>query len=183
MLTVYNCIVNAHDLRLVGLAAIICDVWLHSPPSAFLHHARRSAGQMRWLWLAVSATASGFGIWATHFVAMLAFSPGIASGYNISLTFLSLLAAIALTGLGLAVALARSPFRERPALGGAIVGGGIATMHYTGMAAFEVAGRIILGPATCPCLDRSGRGDWRAGPGGRPARRNAENRRSRAPCS
>ena len=31
-------------------------------------------------------------------------------------------------------------------LGGAIVGGGIATMHYTGMAAFEVQGRIVWDP-------------------------------------
>ena len=41
-----------------------------------------------------------FGIWATHFVAMLAFSPGIPSGYNIILTVLSLVAAILLTGVG-----------------------------------------------------------------------------------
>ena len=144
MLTVYNCIANEHDLRLVALAAIICALASFTAIS-ILHHARRSAGSMRWLWLAVSATASGFGIWATHFVAMLAFSPGIASGYNISLTFLSLLAAITLTGLGLAVALAK-PIPGATALGGAIVGGGIATMHYTGMAAFEVAGRIYWNP-------------------------------------
>lgn len=144
MLTVYNCIANEHDLRLVALAAIICALASFTAIS-ILHHARRSAGSMRWLWLAVSATASGFGIWATHFVAMLAFSPGIASGYNISLTFLSLLAAITLTGLGLAVALAK-PIPGATVLGGAIVGGGIATMHYTGMAAFEVAGRIYWNP-------------------------------------
>ena len=100
---------------------------------------------MKHLWLAVSATSSGFGIWATHFVAMLAFSPGISSGYNIALTFLSLVAAIVLTGIGLAVALSRT-LPAAAWLGGAIVGGGIATMHYTGMAAFEVEGRILWDP-------------------------------------
>ena len=102
MLAVYSCIVNDHDLRLVVLAAVICALASFTAIS-LLHHVRRSTGHLRSLWLAVSATSSGFGIWATHFVAMLAFSPGIPSGYNIALTFLSLIAAIALTGLGLAV--------------------------------------------------------------------------------
>ena len=144
MLTVYNCIFNEHDLRLVGLAAVICTLASFTAIT-LLHHVRKSTGNIRHVWLAVSATASGFGIWATHFVAMLAFSPGIPSGYNITLTFLSLVAAILLTGVGLAVALSRS-LPGSAWLGGAIVGGGIATMHYTGMAAFEVEDRIVWDP-------------------------------------
>jgi diguanylate cyclase (GGDEF)-like protein/PAS domain S-box-containing protein len=92
--------------------------------------------------LAISAISTGFGIWATHFVAMLAFTPGIPSGYNIFLTVLSLIAAIALTGVGLAVSLIPD-WRHGPWLGGAIVAGGIAAMHYTGMAAFEIEGVIL----------------------------------------
>ncbi|HMH74282.1 MAG TPA: EAL domain-containing protein [Bradyrhizobium sp.] len=144
MLTVYNCIVNEHDLRLVVLAAAICALASFAAIT-LLHHVRKSTGHMRHVWLAVSATSSGFGIWATHFIAMLAFSPGIPNGYNITLTFLSLMAAIVLTGVGLAVALAKT-LPGAAWLGGAIVGGGIATMHYTGMAAFEVEGRIIWDP-------------------------------------
>ena len=145
MLTVYNCIVNEHDLRLVILAAAICALASFAAIT-LLHHVRKSTGHMRHVWLAVSATSSGFGIWATHFIAMLAFSPGIPNGYNITLTFLSLIAAIVLTGVGLAVAVAKT-LPGAAWLGGAIVGGGIATMHYTGMAAFEVEGRIIWDPA------------------------------------
>ena len=78
MLTVYSCIVNAHDLRLVGLAAVICLLASFTAVT-LLHHVRKSTDQMRHIWLAVSATATGFGIWATHFIAMLAFSPGIPS--------------------------------------------------------------------------------------------------------
>ena len=145
MLKIYNCIATAHDLKLVVLAAISA-CWPRSPLAInLLHHARRSHGQMRNAWLAVSAISTGFGIWATHFVAMLAFTPGIPSGYNISLTILSLVAAILLTGSGLAVSLIAT-WRHGPWLGGAIVGGGIAAMHYTGMAAFEVAGMILWDP-------------------------------------
>ncbi len=145
MLTVYNCIVAQHDLRLVGLAAIICALASLTAIN-LLQHVRKSTGQTRNVWLWISAIATGFGIWATHFIAMLAFSPGMPSGYNITLTFVSLVAAIILTGIGLAVALA--PTLPGAAwLGGAIVGGGIATMHYTGMAAFEIQGRLIWDPA------------------------------------
>ena len=126
------------------LAALVCALASFTAIN-LLHHVRRSTGHMRHVWLGVAATASGFGIWATHFIAMLAFSPGMPSGYNVALTALSLIAAIVLTGVGLGVALSRT-LPGASWLGGAIVGGGIATMHYTGMAAFEVQGRIVWDP-------------------------------------
>nr|WP_206078868.1 EAL domain-containing protein [Mesorhizobium camelthorni] len=131
-------------MRLVVLAAFVCLLASFTAID-LVHHVRRSAGSMRKIWLGVAATASGFGIWATHFIAMLAFEPGIPSGYNITLTLLSLLAAIALTGIGLNVALS-SKLTGAAWLGGAVVGGGIAAMHYTGMAAFEVQGIIVWDP-------------------------------------
>src|SRR4030088_1549801 len=76
---------------------------------------------------------------------MLAFTPGIPSGYNIILTILSLVAAVLLTGAGLAMSLIPD-WRAGPWVGGAIVAGGIAAMHYTGMAAFEIAGVILWDP-------------------------------------
>src|SRR3977135_3906452 len=144
MFKIYNCIATAHDLKLVGLAALVC-VLASFAAINLLRHARKSSGHMRGVWLTVSAISTGFGIWATHFVAMLAFTPGIPSGYNIVLTILSLVAAILLTGAGLAVSLIPN-WRHGPWIGGAIVAGGIAAMHYTGMAAFEIAGVILCDP-------------------------------------
>src|SRR5258708_3019453 len=144
MFKIYDCIATAHDLKLVGLAALIC-VLASFAAINLLHHARKSSGHMRRVWLAVSAISTGFGIWATHFVAMLAFTPGLPSGYNILLTILSLVAAILLTGAGLAMSLIPN-WRHGPWIGGAIVAGGIAAMHYTGMAAFEIAGIILWDP-------------------------------------
>src|SRR5579872_4207263 len=141
MFKVYDCIATAHDLRLVALAAFVC-ILASIAAIRLLRYARTSVGRMQDVWLTVSAISTGFGIWATHFVAMLAFTPGIPSGYNIVLTILSLIAAILLTGAGLAVALIKN-WRHGPWVGGAIVAGGIAAMHYTGMAAFEIAGEII----------------------------------------
>jgi diguanylate cyclase (GGDEF)-like protein/PAS domain S-box-containing protein len=146
MITVlYTCVVEAHDLRLVGLAAIVCSLAAFTAIN-LLKHVGRTIGSMRHVWLGVAAVSTGFGIWATHFIAMLAFSPGLPTGYNVFLTVMSLFAAMLLTGVGLGVALSSS-LRGGRWLGGAIVGGGIAAMHYTGMAAFEVAGRIVWDPA------------------------------------
>ncbi len=144
MLTVYTCIVSEHDLRLVVLAAIVCALASLTAVN-LLHHVGRSEGTKQSIWLGIAATAIGFGIWATHFIAMLAFSPALPTGYNVALTALSLLAAVVLTGIGFGFALLPH-LAGATWLGGAIVGGGIAAMHYTGMAAFEVAGTIAWDP-------------------------------------
>ena len=140
MLTVYNCIVSNHDLSLVALAALVCGLASLTAIN-LLHHVRRSEGASHTLWLGIAGVSTGFGIWATHFIAMLAFSPALPTGYNIALTILSLVAAVVLTGLGFSIALGPGLVGAMW-LGGALVGGGIAAMHYTGMAAFEVAGTI-----------------------------------------
>jgi NO-binding membrane sensor protein with MHYT domain/two-component sensor histidine kinase len=91
--------------------------------------------------MSATAVASGFSIWATHFIFMLAFSPGVPVGYDLILTLLSLFAAIVVTGFAYCLA-ANAGWQSR-AIGGATVGGGIAAMHFTGMAAFRIAGFIV----------------------------------------
>jgi len=140
MLTVLGCFFGEHDLWLVALAALICTL-ASAACVALLHHARRSQSPWQGVWIAVAAVAGGSGIWATHFIAMLAFEPSLPTGYATRLTILSLAYAIALTGAGLAVALSRR-LPAAPVLGGLVLGGGIAAMHYTGMAAFEVPGHL-----------------------------------------
>lgn len=140
MLTVYNCIISEHDLRLVALAALVCALASLTAIN-LLHHVGRADRRVWGTWLGIAATAIGFGIWATHFIAMLAFSPALPTAYNVELTVVSLLAAVVLTGIGFGVAILPAS-GAMPWLGGAIVGGGIAVMHYTGMAAFEVSGTL-----------------------------------------
>ena len=140
MFKVVGCFVEAHDLRLVALAAAVCGLSSFTVV-ALLCHGRRLSGLMSALWLGIAAVAGGSGIWATHFIAMLAFKPGVGSAYDLRLTVASLVAAMALCGVGFTIAVL-SNRRYVAMLGGAVVGGGIAVMHFTGMAAFEVAGRI-----------------------------------------
>src|ERR1700674_309127 len=140
MFKVLTCLLGEHDLRLVALAGIVCFLASLSAVSLF-HRARATRGRARATWLIVAGTATGCGIWATHFIAMLAYEPGVATAYDVGLTALSLIAAAAVTcaGLGFAV-LGRMRFAA-PA-GGAIVGAGVACMHYTGMWALEVPGHV-----------------------------------------
>ena len=140
MLRVLDCLTQQHDYRLVVLALGVCALGSYAAIT-LLNHVRIAQDRSRWGWLAAAAMASGFSIWATHFIAMLAFSPDEPTGYDLVLTLLSLVAAIAVTGLAYFTAIDGGlPMR---ALGGALVGGGIATMHYMGMAAFRIAGFIV----------------------------------------
>jgi diguanylate cyclase (GGDEF)-like protein len=86
-------------------------------------------------WLAGGALAMGIGIWAMHFVGMLAFSLPIALGYDLLLTGVSLVIAIGVSAFALwSVSGADLPLRKL--LHGAVwIGAGIASMHYLGMAA------------------------------------------------
>ena len=79
---------------------------------------------------------------ATHFIAILAFDPGLGAGYDAVLTILSLVIAIVITGVGLFIALSEARAKFIPILAGTVVGGGVAAMHYTGMLALEVPARL-----------------------------------------
>ncbi|WP_246696762.1 bifunctional diguanylate cyclase/phosphodiesterase [Methylobacterium planeticum] len=87
----------------------------------------------------VIATSSA--IWATHFIAMLAFEPSMPFGFAAGRTAASLLVAILLVGLGTGVVVARPSLPGR-IVGGGIVGLAVSAMHYTGMGAYHVQGTL-----------------------------------------
>jgi diguanylate cyclase (GGDEF)-like protein len=140
MFRVFNCLTDQHDWRLVVLAGLVC--FLSSLVGVHIfHRAVASTSRTRLIWIAIAGGAIGYGIWATHFIAMLAYDPGITIGYGIALTGLSLAAAMVLTSTGFGIA-ASKPERLLAAIGGAVVGAGIASMHYLGMWALEAPGRV-----------------------------------------
>src|SRR3546814_19255299 len=83
---------------------------------SLLHRARRQEKQ-RTLWLSAAAIAMGCGVWATHFIAMLAYRTPMLVGYDVPLTVLSALIAVCLSGVGLWLVL-----RGWPLLGGVQIG-------------------------------------------------------------
>src|SRR5215471_3549475 len=144
MFRVLTCLTDEHDLRLVALAGLICFLASCAAVS-LMHRAGATHGRARALWIATAGAATGCGIWATHFIAMLAYDPGVVVGYGVVLTAVSLLAAIAVTSFGFALAVNGGARWSAP-LGGAVVGAGVACMHYLGMWALELPGRVTWAP-------------------------------------
>src|SRR5258708_39366070 len=144
MFRVLACVTGEHDWRLVLLAGLVCFVASIVAVNIF-HRALASRARRRLIWIAIAGAAIGYGIWATHFVAMLAYEPGVSTGYGIVLTSLSLAVAMILTSGGFGVAVSNSG-RWRAAAGGGIIGTGIASMHYLGMWALEVPGHVTWSP-------------------------------------
>ena len=138
MLRVYACIAGEHDFRLVLVAGSLCLLAAFTAFSIF-EQARR-AERRPWAWTALAGFVAGTGIWATHFIAMLAYRPGLPIGYDLALTLLSIAAAVTITGAGWTAAL--RPGRFGTLVAGLLIGVGIGTMHYTGMAAVKLPGRL-----------------------------------------
>jgi diguanylate cyclase len=89
-------------------------------------------------WLLGGAFAMGAGIWSMHFVAMLAFSLPIDTVYDVGVTLMSMLIAVVVSGFAL-FTVTRDTLSTRNLIqGGVMMGIGISSMHYTGMAAMEV---------------------------------------------
>jgi NO-binding membrane sensor protein with MHYT domain len=94
-------------------------------------------GLARRVWLAAAAITMGGGIWSMHFIGMLAFSMPMPMSYDIGLTILSLLVAVFVTSCAFYVISSHSASPRRLALSGIVMGVGIVSMHYTGMAAMR----------------------------------------------
>jgi diguanylate cyclase (GGDEF)-like protein len=139
MMRVLACIGHDHDLRLVALALVVALLG----SAATLQTFRRIAlapGHSRTGWIGLTAVGVGTMVWATHFVAMMAYRASAPVVLDPILTLVSLLAVIVLAAPGLAIA-ARRPLAARFA-GGAIVGVAMTIMHYVGMTAYRVDGIV-----------------------------------------
>src|SRR5215831_6140883 len=144
MFRVMTCLTGSHDLRLVALAGIV-SLFASFAAVNLMRRAIATEDADRWIWIATAGAATGCGIWATHFIAMLAYDPGVVVGYSVVLTIVSLIAAIAVTAAGLALAVNGRARWSAPA-GGAVVGAGVACMHYLGMSAVELPGHVTWTP-------------------------------------
>jgi diguanylate cyclase (GGDEF)-like protein len=105
-----------------------------------------SSGRAARWWLGGGACAMGFGVWSMHFIGMLAFKLPIPQGYDLLITGWSLLIAVGASGYALwMVTRPTLPFGQL-LCGGMVMGGGIAAMHYVGMAAMRVQPGIDYDP-------------------------------------
>jgi PAS domain S-box-containing protein len=128
---------GAYDLRLVALSLVIAVLTSYT---AIDLAARVTAnhGASRLAWLLGGAFAMGSGIWCMHYTGMLAFRLPIPVFYYLPTVILSLLAAVLASLIALYVVSLDHMKPGHVLLGSLAMGAGIATMHYTGMAAMRM---------------------------------------------
>jgi diguanylate cyclase len=132
-----------HDLRLVLLAAVICAFGAASTMSV----SGRAVGSPRaGLWLVLVSICAGSTVWATHFIAMLAFRRALATTYDPTLTALSFAGGAVLMGVGFALAIRVGRLVRVRLAGGVIVGLGVVVLHYLGMAALRMPAGYSFAP-------------------------------------
>lgn len=134
---ILTCLTVEHDYRLVLLAGLLCAV---AAVATFNIYSRVAAsdGPRRAALLLLTGVCSASGIWATHFISMLAYNAGFPIAYEPVTTAASYVIAVVATTFGFAVA--ASGRQWEPWFGGAVIGAGIGLMHFTGMRALIIPG-------------------------------------------
>jgi PAS domain S-box-containing protein len=133
-----------YDLKLVALSVLVATFssWmgLQIAGQANQNHAQRS------IILLTGSLALGCAVWAMHFIGMLAFELCTRVEYDRTITILSLLPGIGASFVALSL-LARERITFRSLLaGGVLVGAGIGTMHYAGMAGMRLSLQLRYDP-------------------------------------
>lgn len=121
---------------LAGFAFIHLSHWIAEQKTSFV----------RSCWITVGALIMGLGIWAMHFVGMIAYQLPIPIIYDPLPTAASALPAVIASGLSLRMVARTQVSYVRLVLGGVVLGGGIGLMHYTGMAAMDVEAFVRYDP-------------------------------------
>ncbi len=110
-----------------------------------------SHGRAAAWWLAGGSIAMGVGIWSMHFIGMLAFRMPIAMSYDPGITLLSLLIAICSSLFALWIVCQKELSWPQLVAGALIMGAGVCSMHYTGMAAMRMKPGIQYDPLLFAC--------------------------------
>ena len=134
---------KSYNPYLVVLSIVIAII---SSFTAFgsLERIQASQGRLQqMLWLIFGAVSMGIGIWAMHFIGSLALILPIPVSYNLNITLLSVIPAIMASTVVLWL-MNQTEFNLKCLLFcGVLLGAGIATMHYTGMAAMELNASMV----------------------------------------
>ncbi len=136
----------SYDPYLVALSVLIA--WVSSYAALDLGgRVTAACGWARIVWLAGGSLAMGFGIWAMHYIGMLAYSLPVTVLYNIPMVLVSLLAAVLASFVALFVASRPSLGKPGSGIGALLMGAGISSMHYIGMEAMRLPAMCHYSPA------------------------------------
>jgi diguanylate cyclase (GGDEF)-like protein/PAS domain S-box-containing protein len=135
MFSILSCLGVTHDARFVAASIAVCVVGAFCTV-VMLSRALECAGSRQRFWTAAAGAVAGTSIWATHFMAMLAYDGGYPVAYDVANTTLSVVVAV-LGAWGAFFLAVRSTTAFQVAASGAAFGSGIAAMHFVGMSALD----------------------------------------------
>ena len=136
-------ITSGYNLALVALSIAIAVFAAYTALDLCARVRGTSRPAQRWAWIASAALAMGGGIWSMHFIGMLAFDASMPVTFGAGLTVVSLVIAVAVTGMAFAWVSRPSAGLRAVLVSGPLMGVGVAAMHYTGMAAMRMSGRLV----------------------------------------
>ena len=128
---------GSYDLWLVAASLLMAMLASYTALS-LTSRVFASRGHSARFWLFGGAFAMGTGIWSMHFLGMLAFRLPMRVGYDLGITLLSALIAIASSLFALWTECRQTLTPPRLIANACIMGAGICGMHYTGMAAMRM---------------------------------------------
>ena len=131
----YDALLVAFSVALAILAAYAALLVSRQVETSLTEQARR-------LWTVLGGVCLGIGIWAMHFIGMLAFSLPCSTRYDPTLTAVSTLPGILASILAIKIISRPRLSHSQLATGGLLIGAGIGAMHYSGMAAMRLEGLI-----------------------------------------
>jgi PAS domain S-box-containing protein len=134
-------LIGSYNYALVALSVFIA-IFASYDALDLAGRVTAAGGWTRAAWLLGGAGAMGTGIWSMHYIGMLAFILPIPVAYHWPTVLLSLFAAILASVVALGVVSRQKMGWFRALAGSVLMGAGIASMHYIGMAAMRL-------PAVC----------------------------------
>lgn len=138
-------LISTYDSKLVILSIIVASFASYVALN-LAGRVTQSDGGTDKVWLAGGAFSMGIGIWSMHFIGMLAYNLPIRISYDIGITMLSLVIAMAVSGLALYLVSRHEIGCRHLCAGGILMGLGISAMHYTGMYAMRMYPAITYDP-------------------------------------
>jgi PAS domain S-box-containing protein len=134
-------LIGSYNYALVALSVLIA-MFASYAALDLAGRVTAASGLTRAVWLLGGAGAMGTGIWSMHYIGMLAFVLPIPVAYHWPTVLLSLFAAILASVIALYVVSRQKMGGTEAVAGSVLMGAGIASMHYIGMAAMRL-------PAIC----------------------------------
>jgi len=129
MLRIITCLQTQHDWRLVFLAASVCLLASFAAVSMYQRATVGDKTTPRLFWALTAGVVGGCGVWATHFIGMLAYAPGIPISFDFLMTVASLGVVVVMMAGGFMIATYGDQIWT-PLIGGVILGVATSLMHY-----------------------------------------------------